>query len=60
MILMNYFDGSLPDPIDDLCSLAGKQTSEIFFTHRSVRMFKILFQGSYSPESNPPHKIMRV
>ena len=48
-----------PDPINHVCSLAGKYISGKHFTYRSVQMFKILFQRFYSPESDPPHKIMR-
>jgi len=48
-----------PDPINHLCSLAGKYISENHLTYRSVQIFKILFQGFYFPESDPPHKSMR-
>jgi len=35
------------------------QTSEFFFRIPPfVQIFKILFEGFYSPESDPPHKIM--
>ena len=48
-----------PDPINHLCSLTGEQISQQHFTYRSVQILKILFQIFYSPESDPPHKIMR-
>ena len=48
-----------PDPINHLCSRTGKQIAENYFTYRSEQIFKILFQGFYSPKSDPPHKIMR-
>ena len=50
---------SPPELINSLCSLTGKQISEKCFTYRSVQVFKILFRGFYSPESHPPHDIMR-
>ena len=28
-------------------------------TYRSVQIFKIMFRRFYSPESDPPHRIMR-
>jgi len=49
----------LPDPINHVCSLTGRYISEKYFTYRSVQIFKILFRRFYSPESDPPHKIMR-
>jgi len=30
-----------------------------YFTYRSIQIFKILFWRYYSPESDPPQKIMR-
>jgi len=48
-----------PDPINHICSLTGKWILKNYFTYRSVQIFKILFQGFNSPESDPPHKIMQ-
>jgi len=48
-----------PDRINYLCSLTGKSISGKYFTDRSVQIIIILFPGFYSPESDPPHKIMR-
>jgi len=48
-----------PDPINHLFSLTGQQSSEKYFTFRSVQIFQILFRGFYSPESDPPLKIMQ-
>jgi len=48
-----------PDPINHWCSRTGKQISGKYFTYRSVQTFEILFQGLYSPGSDPPHKMMR-
>ena len=48
-----------PDLSNHLCSLTGEEISEKLFTYRSVQIFKILFRRFYSPESDPPHKIMR-
>jgi len=31
----------------------------MYFTHRSVQIFKILYRGFYSPGSDPPHKVIR-
>ena len=47
-----------PDPISHVCSLTGKQICRKCFTYRSVQIFKIMFRRFYSPESDPPHKIM--
>ena len=47
-----------PDPIHHVCSLAGKYIPENYFTYRPLQIFKILFRRFYSPESDPPHKIM--
>ena len=41
------------------CSLTGVCISHNYFTCRSVQIFKMLFQGSNAPESDPPNKIMR-
>jgi len=40
------------------CSLTGVCISDNYFTCRSVQIFKMLFQGFYDPESDPPNKIM--
>jgi len=37
----------------------GRWISEKYFTYRSVQILKILVPGFDSPESDPPHKIMR-
>jgi len=47
-----------PDAIKYLCSLTGVFISQKYFTHRSVQIFKMLFQGFYAPGSDLPHKIM--
>ena len=41
-----------PDPINHAYSLTGKYMSQKYFTYPSVQIFKILFQGFYSPKSN--------
>jgi len=38
---------------------AGKQIPKNYFTYRPIQIFKILFQGSYTPKSDSPHKITR-
>ena len=48
-----------PDPIKNVCSFTGKQISEKCFTYRRVQIIQILFRGLYSPEFDPPHKIMQ-
>jgi len=53
---LNY---SPPDPTIYLCSLTGMSISQKHFTYRSVQIFKMLFQGLYTPGSDLPHKIMR-
>jgi len=55
---MGAHSATPPDPINDLCSLTAKYISSKYFTYHSVQIFKILFQGFYSSESDPPHKIM--
>ena len=57
--VMSHMNESPPDPINPLCSLTGKSISEKHLTYLSVQTLKILFQGFCSPESDPPHKIMR-
>ena len=47
-----------PDPMYNFCSFPGKQISEKYFSYRSVQILKILFRRFYSPESDPPYKIM--
>jgi len=34
---------NLPDPINHVCSLTGKQISKKYFTYRSVQILKIMF-----------------
>ena len=34
---------NLPDPINHVCSLTGKQISKNYFTYRSVQILKIMF-----------------
>jgi len=46
-----------PDPISHVCSLTGKRISRKYFTYRSY--LKSCSGDFYSPESDPPHKIMR-
>jgi len=59
----SFFSASLDparprDPINDVCFFTGKSISENHFTYHSVQTFKILFEGFYFPQSDPPHKIM--
>jgi len=44
-----------PDPLNNSYSLTGTWIPEKYFTYRSVQIFKILFQGFYSPKSHSPH-----
>jgi len=46
----------MPDPINHVCS---NKISDIYFTYCRVQIYKMIFLKFYSPESDPPHKIMR-
>ena len=48
-----------PDPISHVCSLSGKYICRKCFPDRSVQNLKSCSGDFCSPESDPPHKIMR-
>jgi len=52
-------DTKPPDPIKKVCSLTGKSIADKYVTYCSVQISKMLFRRFYSPESDPPHKILR-
>jgi len=59
IIYPSDFDSNNSKTQSIISSLTGLCISQKYFTYRSVHIFKILFQGFYAPESDPPHKIMR-
>ena len=54
-----YIHVSPPDPISHVCSLTGTYISRRHFTYRPAQILKIMFRRFCSPESDPPHKMMR-